>query len=92
MKTKYKLFSVMLAVCLIFPAFASYVGAYSETQQCLHNTLYDFDNETMTVKGVYEGNRIEAFSQTYASIPMQKILLLFCKMASRLLKGFSRKE
>ena len=61
MKTKYKLLSVMLAVCLIFPAFASYVGAYSETQQCLHNTLYDFDNETMTVKGVYEGNRIEAF-------------------------------
>lgn len=61
MKAKYKLFSVMLAVCLIFPAFASYVGAYSETQQCLHNTLYDFDNETMTVKGVYEGNRIEAF-------------------------------
>ena len=61
MKAKYKLFSVMLAVCLIFPAFASYVGAYSESQQCLHNTLYDFDNETMTVKGVYEGNRIEAF-------------------------------
>ena len=61
MKAKYKLFSVMLAVCLIFPAFASYVGAYSETQQCLHNTLYDFDNETMTVKGVYEGNRIKAF-------------------------------
>lgn len=61
MKTKYKLFSVMLATCLIFPAFASNPEAYSEKQPCLHNTLYDFDDETMTVNDVYKGNRIEAF-------------------------------
>ena len=61
MKTKYKLFSVMLASCLIFPAFASNPEAYSEKQPCLHNTLYDFDDETMTVNEVYKGNRIEAF-------------------------------
>ncbi|MCI8610966.1 MAG: peptidoglycan DD-metalloendopeptidase family protein [Clostridiales bacterium] len=61
MKTKRKLLSVMLATCLIFPAFASYPEAYSEKHPCLHNTLYEFDNETMTVKGVYEGNRLDAF-------------------------------
>ena len=65
MKTKYKFFCFILAACLIFPAYSAPVSstdalAEKAMQSCPHNTLYKFDEETKTLNGVYEGNRVEA--------------------------------
>ena len=65
MKTKYKFFCFILTACLIFPAYTAPKNstdtfAEQTVQSCSHNTLYTFDEETQTLNGVYEGNRVEA--------------------------------
>jgi len=65
MKMKYKFFCFIIAACLIFPAYSAPVSstdklAEKAVQSCSHNTLHKFDEETKTLNGVYEGNRVDA--------------------------------
>lgn len=73
MKSKYKFFCFILTACLIFPAYStpmSDTDAFAEkvVQSCPHNTLYKFDENTKTLNGVFEGNRVEALLSDIAFV------------------------
>lgn len=65
MKTKYKVYSIIAIMLMIFTAYsapsnASTISNEEPVQLCPHNTLYNFDEVNKTLSGVYEGNRVEA--------------------------------
>ncbi len=73
MNRKCKIFSIVLAAFVIFPAYSAPISDTDEsidtrTQACPHNTLYEFDEESKTLKGVYEGNRVEALLSDIAFV------------------------
>ena len=80
MKSKYKIFSAVLVMLVIFPFCTASIKAELESneesiQSCPHNTLYEFDEESKTLKGVYEGNRVEALLSDIAFVGDTAIIL-----------------
>ncbi len=80
MKRKWKILSIILAALVIFPAYAAPISDTDEsidttTQSCPHNTLYEFDEESKTLKGVYEGNRVEALLSDIAFVGDTAVIL-----------------
>ena len=73
MKRKWKVLSIIIAAVIIFPAYTAPISDTDKsidtmTQSCPHNTLYKFDEESKTLEGVYEGNRIEALLSDIAFV------------------------
>ena len=68
MKIKLKITLVLLiSLILLFSLSVNAISSYefventesktnNKIEPCYHGTLYDFDDKTMTVNGVYEGN------------------------------------
>ena len=80
MKRKWKFFFIILAAVIIFPAYTAPISDTDEsidtmTQSCPHNTLYKFDEESKTLKGVYEGNRVEALLSDIAFVGDSAVIM-----------------
>jgi len=100
MKIKFRSVLILLALSLILSAFFMTVNAMEDIsnaelisdinhEHCYHGVIHDFDDETMTVGNVYEGNLIEDFLidiERYAENHYAKILKNGIEVTSGLLE------